>query len=188
MSEAAVSHDDLDEPSSADREAEVERLRVETNPSVVAKQEQAEKKARKALKALRDPKRCRSAYLELAVTSHSQTSGLTGEEFRVLFCLTTFAGADLTNCFPSLGLVALRLSKDLRALRKLVASLEQKGWIKRHLHRRRGSKLQTSSGIVFCIPAGELPGSADGWNGPENFDKRGVEGHGAGRDEMGVQN
>ena len=167
MSEA-VYHDDLDEPSSADREAEVERLRVETNPSVVAKQEQAEKKGRNALKALHDPKRCRSAYLEVAVRSD-----LTHAEFRCLTVLTTFANQDLSNCFPGKKAIrrALRVeAKNYKAVvGRLLARLQAKGWIRRHAHHR--GKKQTSNGIQFLIPdKGAFAGS--GWVGPTQFGKR----------------
>lgn len=93
---------------------------------------------------------------------------LTHAEFRLLSSLTEWANRDLSNCFPGIRLLVKREGWNERHVKKLLASLVNKGWIRNRTLRYRGKR---ATGRQFAIPAGVLAQWADEWLGPRDFSK-----------------
>lgn len=95
---------------------------------------------------------------------------LTNPEFRLLFALVEFADKDLSNCFPSIEILAKQEGLSPRRVWILLAGLVAKGWIRtREFVTAHG---QSTSGRQFVVPAGVLAPWADEWLGPRDFTRK----------------
>lgn len=145
-------------------EQEVADGRDVPNGGVAKAVAREEHRATRIQKALGDPKRTRSAYLDIA------SRHVHGDAFRVLFVLANRGDADLANAFPRRASAARMLGLSVAAYARQLRRLTREGWLQTREFYRKESGLQSSSGIVFGIPPGIV---GDGpWWGPARWDKR----------------
>ncbi len=96
---------------------------------------------------------------------------ITNTEFRILDSILSFADSSTDekgdrreggNCFPSQNQTAKSCGKASRTVQKVLANLEEKGWIRRVQFQRAEGRGRTSDLYQFLIPDNEEDGPLRG--------------------------
>lgn len=160
-----------DEPDSGAREDLLDHQRLDEPWWMTERIKSAERADAKLRADLNRRESARAAYRDIADAYYGSSLRLSDLEFRLISYLLRRADRGLGNCFPSQKEAAAKCCRPRSTYNRQLVSLRRKGWIESREFHHEGK--QSSSLIVFCIPAGVLPLGGP-WRGPVSWGNRKV--------------